>query len=486
MDKEQIIRLRDLFRKGFDLHGDEREKFIQEVCNDDREMGILLRNYLADMPEEEKSTVLEPAEEAVAMIGPYRILMHRPKFGGGMGVVYEALHETNGAHVAVKLMRQRLVGNKGALIRFQNEQRFLVALNARGLRCIPQFHGSGEFAGIPYFAMEWIEGLPLTKYCKEKKLSVDQRLAVFIKVTDAVAEVHEHRVVHADLKPENIFVNTKGVPKLLDFGIADDPSVLMSPIRLLYGPAGTVGFAPPEQMAGKEINRSADVHNLGVTLYLLLTGKMPRGSKTVPASETGSLAPGIPGEKKKKEQKKIARLDRIVMKAIATDPTQRYPTAKEFAKALRKCRNRIRNRVISSALAASATLGAWMIPYIWPPPHPPPNPEIRIEKIPPFDEYGGPTTHADIAGVVSGIPKSGYHVVVYVNTNSWHVQPEVGTENIPIVNGQWNTWTHTGKSYAALVVKDGYAAANPLFKLPRLNGEVIALAQQEGKHEIDK
>jgi hypothetical protein len=108
------------------------------------------------------------------------------------------------------------------------------------------------------------------------------------------------------------------------------------------------------------------------------------------------------------------------------------------------------------------------------------SPTIRIVQTPHYDQYGGPETHEDIEGVVSGVPRTGYHMVVYVYTGAWHVQPQVGAEDTPIVNGKWATWTHTGQRYLALLVKDGYQPINPMFRLPTVGSGIVALDQKDG------
>jgi serine/threonine protein kinase len=156
-----------------------------------------------------------PAPERV---GPYRI--DRLIGEGGMGMVYLA-HRDDGEfnqRVALKLIRRGLHLDARIVRRFREERQILAALSHPGIARL--FDGGLTEDNLPYFAMEFVEGLPIDRYCDAQNLAVEARLDLFARVCDAVAHAHERHIVHRDIKPSNILVTEAGDPRLLDFGIA--------------------------------------------------------------------------------------------------------------------------------------------------------------------------------------------------------------------------------------------------------------------------
>src|SRR3984957_10465327 len=205
-------------------------------------------------------------------IGPYRIL--RLLGEGGMGVVYLAERSDLGTQVAVKVLRDAWL-SPARRERFGTEQRTLAQLNHPSIARL--YDADVLDDGTPWFVMEYVDGVPLTHYCRELDCSVKERLQLFRSVCEAVQHAHSHAVIHCDLKPSNILVKKDGSVRLLDFGIAKQLESLDLPadqtltgLRMM-----TPAYASPEQVRGDRVGISTDVYSLGVILYELLTSQLP-------------------------------------------------------------------------------------------------------------------------------------------------------------------------------------------------------------------
>jgi eukaryotic-like serine/threonine-protein kinase len=255
-------------------------------------------------------------------LGPYRLEAELGR--GGMGVVYLGVREGDDfdQRVAIKLLPGALYSNEMTW-RFRNERRILASLDHPG---VARFLDGGTTPdGLPYAVMELVEGEPIDAYCAREELRVDERLALFAKVCEAVAYAHSKLVVHRDLKPANILVDAAGTPRLLDFGIAK----LMEPGEDPERPATrimTPHFASPEQFAGAPATTATDVYALGVLLYVLLTGRKPYEGAASPTDlarlvvETDPPAPSVVTG----DRGLMGDLDTIVLKAMRRDPADRY------------------------------------------------------------------------------------------------------------------------------------------------------------------
>ena len=223
----------------------------------------------------EVASVVNAEARDNVQIGPYKLISEIGR--GGMGTVYRAFRDDDAFQIVVALkVVSRGMDTDAVLKRFRNERQILASLYHPYIARI--LDGGTTATGLPYFVMEYVDGLPLTKYCDQHRLTIAERLALFRKVCEAVAYAHQNLVVHRDLKPGNILITPEGNPKLLDFGIAK--IVGGSPFEEVEDTAtafrmATPAYASPEQISGGMTGVASDVYSLGVLLYELLTGHPP-------------------------------------------------------------------------------------------------------------------------------------------------------------------------------------------------------------------
>jgi serine/threonine protein kinase len=304
-------------------------------------------------------------------VGPYQIVNEIGR--GGMGAVYLAIRADDQyrKEVAIKVVR-RGFDNAIALTRFKAERQILADLEHPNIARL--LEGGSTEEGHPYFVMEYIQGLPLDRYCDENRLNVSERLKLFRNVCSAVQYAHQKLVVHRDLKPGNILVTRQGVPKLLDFGIAKilgpDSGNPAADRTATMVRALTPEYASPEQWRGEAITTSSDVYSLGVVLYELLTGHRPyrfvdqrpeemdrvvaerepeRPSSAVLLVEARVQSGGQPGDRTpqsvsttregtpdKLRRRLCGDLDNIILMALRKEPERRYATVDQLAEDLRR------------------------------------------------------------------------------------------------------------------------------------------------------
>ena len=261
-------------------------------------------------------------------IGAYRVT--REIGHGGMGAVYEALRDDDAftKRVAIKMVSS---GRDTAQVRrrFHHERQILARLEHRNIAAL--LDGGVTDDGRAYFAMEFIEGERIDRYCERHHLGVRERLQLFRQVCGAVQYAHQHLIIHRDLKPSNILVTPDGTVKLLDFGIAKlldlsdtaDPELTQTgvvPMTLMY--------ASPEQRRGRPVATASDVYSLGVVLYELLSGKRPfDGESAIDQADQLPQPPSAVAADRRLQRTLAGDLDSIVLKALRPEPALRYGSA---------------------------------------------------------------------------------------------------------------------------------------------------------------
>ncbi len=357
-------RIEEIFEAALDLPPTERATFVHRACPGDHAVADSVMALLRAHEREEG--VLERAPSGPAAggtatalrYGPYRLLRHLGS--GGMGEVHLAVREDAFMRrVALKVIRAG-PWSQTASERFETERQIMASLNHPN---IAQLLDGGVTAdGVPYLAMEYVDGLPVTAFCDREGLTVDERLELFRKICSAVHHAHQNLVIHRDLKPSNILVTPAGEPKLLDFGIAK----LLQPVSTRLGDpvtrpdlrALTPEYASPEQLRGEPLTTVSDVFSLGILLYELLTGRHPfQGSATTPAGlveavcsrEAARPSEGV-ASIAKRDTAEAARvsaargtsahglaarlrgdLDVIVMMALRKEPGRRYASVEQMS-----------------------------------------------------------------------------------------------------------------------------------------------------------
>ena len=349
MDRSRWERIQTVFHAAVALPAAERAGFLRAECGEDEELRLEVRALLdADT---EGVAVLDRGVASLAddllqggdalplqMLGRFRI--EKLLGEGGMGVVYLAERSDLQTKVAIKVLRDAWL-SPARRVRFSAEQRTLGQLSHPAIAQIYDADTTAE--GTPWFAMEYVPGLPITAYCRANATSIEGRLELFRGVCEAVQHAHAHAVIHRDLKPSNILVKADGTIKLLDFGIAKHLDSLEGEIdqtrtglRLM-----TPAYAAPEQIRGDRVGIRTDVYALGVILYELLSGELPFDLATSTPAEAVSLV--LEGEPEKPSvvarrpggldprgrsagRTSWADLDVLCLTAMHKDPARRYGT----------------------------------------------------------------------------------------------------------------------------------------------------------------
>src|SRR5688572_20462784 len=349
MADEKWQRVRDIFDLALSRRFEDRQKFINDACGEDRTLFRSVESLLsshdgaesfmetpavakvADMIEVESKKL-----EAGKCFGHYEIIN---QIGvGGMGVVYLARDKKLDRKVAIKILNEEFSQDESNLQRFVSEAKAASALNHPNILTIYEF---GEAEDARFIVSEYIEGKTLREIIRESRLRLPEILDVSIQITGALSAAHKAHLVHRDIKPENIMIRPDGYVKVLDFGLAklveqknrsmlslEEPTVRQN-LTAKGVILGTANYMSPEQAKGERVDERTDIFSLGVLVYEMLAGKPPfdggnaietMGSilnkEPVPLSR---LTPEVPHE-----------VERIINKALRKDREQRYQTAKDL------------------------------------------------------------------------------------------------------------------------------------------------------------
>jgi len=364
-----------IFIQALDLDQIEREAFLEKACGDDAELRLEIQRLLIDAEQADsffgdtagatlisEDSIESFAEQEGDQIGPYTLL--EPVGEGGMGTVWKAeQHEPIHRLVALKVVKAGM-DTREVLARFEAERQALAIMDHPGIAKV--LDAGATPTGRPYFAMELVDGIPVSQYCQAHGLGTRARLELFRRVCSAINHAHQKGIIHRDLKPSNVLIaEVEGVPvpKVIDFGIAKatEEKLTESTLQTMAGQfLGTPAYMSPEQagMDNLDIDTRSDIYSLGVMLYELLAGRPPFDPKTLHAAGYEEMRRIIREEEPPKPSTRISGLgqeektsitqstglqterlsktlrgdlDWIVMRALEKERDRRYETANAFA-----------------------------------------------------------------------------------------------------------------------------------------------------------
>ncbi len=368
-------RIKEIVGAALERAPSERSAYLDRACSEDEalrlEIDSLLAAYEVAGGFSGTSWEIDPVERAIPsqIIGPYRLI--RELGVGGMGQVWLAEQISPvSRQCALKLIKSGIY-DANAVRRFEAERQSLALMEHPAIAKV--FDAGTTPSGQPYFAMEYVDGLPIHEYCDRKKMGIRERLALFAQVCEGVQHAHQKAIIHRDLKPSNILVveiDGKPCPRIIDFGLAKtvepahDGETLLTQLGALLG---TPGYMSPEQAdpGVRDVDTRTDVYSLGVVLYELLTGVLPFNSARSKKQHLDEIlrelredTPQRPSSTVNTHRETLARraadrgtdvvklvgllrgdLDWITMKALEKDRDRRYGTPTELASDIRRYLN---------------------------------------------------------------------------------------------------------------------------------------------------
>jgi eukaryotic-like serine/threonine-protein kinase len=349
VDPERQRRIDELLQSTRQLSPEARAPFLRQACGGDADLEQHIWSLLRAQPDvagfldaaaTRVTTLAQELREDTGAAGHiltghtishYRVL--RPIDRGGMGIVYEAEDLRLGRHVALKVLQDSGSGQHKELLRFEQEARAIASLNHPNICTVFEVE---EHDAQPVIVMELLKGVTLKQRMKAGPVGLQDLAQWGIEIADALGAAHERGVIHRDIKPANVFITSRGISKILDFGLAklstsDSDSSPLADQSLTTGGVvrGTTPYMSPEQVRGDDLDGRSDLFSLGVVLYEMATGRRPFDEKNVPLTmdavlnkdppPVSDINPGLP-----------EALVRIVSKALEKDRGGRYQRASEI------------------------------------------------------------------------------------------------------------------------------------------------------------
>ncbi len=339
--------IKEIFSSALDLEPQNRSQFVLEACSGNDRLRKEVESWLSSYAES-ADFIETPAFEfgwifnggvgnGNKRFGHYKIIQ---EIGyGGMGAVFLAERDDGefSQRVAIKIIRQSIAESE-LINRFKRERQILATLNHPNIAKL--LDGGVSDDGLPFLAMEFVDGVTITEFSDTQNLNLEGRLMLFLKVCTAVAYAHRNLIVHRDLKPSNILVTDDGEPKLLDFGLAklmdDNLSVDSTQTQTAFR-ALTPAYASPEQLTNKLITTASDIYSLGIVLYELLTNERPFRFEGKSLDEiirtVAQNEPQLPSLNRhtRRDMQLTGDLDNIVLMALRKEPERRYHSVEAFA-----------------------------------------------------------------------------------------------------------------------------------------------------------
>jgi serine/threonine protein kinase len=365
LNPERWQQISRIFKSAISLDPEARNAYVAGQCGSDDSLRAEVEKLIASHQQASREGFIEgmAAEAAAPLLiveneaePPRRTLNNGQQFGsyvildalgaGGMGEVYLARDTRLDRTVALKILPPDITTDKRRMQRFRQEAKVASSLNQPNILTVFEF---GEVGGLTFLATEFVDGETLRDHLRgKKKLKLVEILDINIQVLAALDAAHEASIVHRDIKPENVMIRRRDhVVKVLDFGLAkvtekkpskDDESEAATAFKTAPGIImGTINYMSPEQAQAGAIDQRTDIWSTGVMLYEMVAGKMPFSGVTsshtivqILEKDPSPLAKEVPAE-----------LERIVLKAMAKDPDERYQTAKDMLIDLRRLKKQL-------------------------------------------------------------------------------------------------------------------------------------------------
>jgi serine/threonine-protein kinase len=421
---DRFARLKEILLKVADLPDRERESFLDEACKGDPELreevesilakdtkthGILKTGGALPLNSEEPS---EPSDMIDRTLSHFRI--DEKIAAGGMGVLYKATDLRLRRQVAIKVLRPDVLSHPGIRERFVREARAASALNHPGIVTV---HDIDTDSGVDFIAMEYVEGKTLDELIMPEGLPLESVTRYALEIADALRVAHEKGIVHRDLKPSNIMITGNNKVKILDFGIAKrlypasgDGTEAVPPTQITQagGFIGTLRYVSPEQGCGGEVDQRTDIWSFGVTLFEMVTGKLPFGGEDN-EEVIRSILNTTHGSVTSFRSDVPPVFEEIIDKCLEKEKSARYQDAEELVSDLQQFAGAtatiagfelagvrgVRRRLVSrwpwvAASAVIAVVVAVVLFRNFPPFGTPPTPGMKMLAVLPFENLGPP------------------------------------------------------------------------------------------------